>query len=289
MPTVPVPATPTALPLAADSPHDAAHLARACAVFLPGDPARTGTVAFWSPDGAVERDGTADDHAAATGPALTALTVVRPTADGVRTVTAPAVLLPLRTALPLLARVRGAADAHPATAFWSTAALLALHFVARGLVLPGLSESDHDAWRIGPLGPDDTERIRQLAAAMPPEAHAVPLDAGHTGDGRTGDGRTGEGPAGDESVEDESAEDEAAGDESAEDEAAGDESAEDEAAGDEAADDGPVAHSPAPLRLPAPEALLRAFLDAVADTLPRSPAAHLVTGGPAYAALAPQH
>ncbi|MGJ5761557.1 DEAD/DEAH box helicase [Streptomyces galbus] len=269
MPAAPVPATPTALPLVADSPHDAAHLARACAVFLPGDPARTGTVAFWSPDGAVERDGTADDHAAATGPALTALTVVRPTADGVRTATAPAVLLPLRTALPLLARVRGTADAHPATAFWSTAALLALHFVARGLVLPGLSESDHDAWRIGPLGPDDTERIRQLAAAMPPEAHAVPLDAGHTGDGRTG-----EGPAGDESAEDGSAEDEAAGDEAAE---------------DGSADDGPVAHGPVPLRLPAPEALLRAFLDAVADILPRSPTAHLVTGGPAYAALAPQH
>ncbi len=33
---------------------------------------------------------------------------------------------------------------------------------------------------------------------------------------------------------------------------------------------------------------LRAFLDAVADTLPRSPAAPLVTGGPAFAAMEPQ-
>ena len=36
-----------------------------------------------------------------------------------------------------------------------------------------------------------------------------------------------------------------------------------------------------PLRLPDPERLLRAFLDAVADTLPRSPAAPLAAGGPA--------
>ncbi|MFJ4485607.1 DEAD/DEAH box helicase [Streptomyces longwoodensis] len=153
--------------------------------------------------------------------------------------TVPAVLLPVRSALPLLARARGAADAHPATAFWGAATLLALHFVARGLLLPGLSEGDHDAWRIGPLGPDDTERIRHLAATMPPEAHAVPVGEGE--------------------------------------------------AVDEPTDEGPVTHGPTPLRLPAPETLLRAYLDAVADALPRSPAAHLVTDGPAYAASAPQH
>ncbi|MEV8592992.1 SNF2-related protein [Streptomyces sp. NPDC052012] len=44
---------------------------------------------------------------------------------------------------------------------------------------------------------------------------------------------------------------------------------------------------PGPLRLPQPEALLRAFLDAVADTLPRTPAAPYATGLP-FAARAPQ-
>ncbi|MFJ9763268.1 SNF2-related protein [Streptomyces erythrochromogenes] len=39
-----------------------------------------------------------------------------------------------------------------------------------------------------------------------------------------------------------------------------------------------------PPRLPAAEPLLRAFLDAVADTLPRSPAAPAAVGGPAFAA-----
>ncbi|MEV6679115.1 SNF2-related protein, partial [Streptomyces erythrochromogenes] len=42
-------------------------------------------------------------------------------------------------------------------------------------------------------------------------------------------------------------------------------------------------------RLPAAEPLLRAFLDAVADTLPRSPAAPAAAGGPAFAARPPEH
>ncbi|MGW9438322.1 DEAD/DEAH box helicase [Streptomyces sp. NPDC055607] len=43
-----------------------------------------------------------------------------------------------------------------------------------------------------------------------------------------------------------------------------------------------------PLRLPDPEALVRAFLDAVADALPRTPAAAHAVGAP-FAARAPQH
>ncbi|MGW7362821.1 DEAD/DEAH box helicase [Streptomyces sp. NPDC054841] len=43
-----------------------------------------------------------------------------------------------------------------------------------------------------------------------------------------------------------------------------------------------------PLQLPDPEALIRSFLDAVADTLPRTPAAEHAAGRP-FAAMAPQH
>ncbi|MEV5356044.1 DEAD/DEAH box helicase [Streptomyces sp. NPDC052693] len=131
--------------------------------------------------------------------------------------------MPVGAALPLLTRARVAGEGHRATVFWGAAAFQALHLVARGLLLPGLSPGDHDAWRTGPLGAPDIEALRRLAAAMPPEAHAVPLPG-------TG-----------------------------------------------------------PLRLPDPEQHLRAFLDAVADSLPRSPAAALVTGGPAYASPEPVH
>ncbi|MEU3689068.1 DEAD/DEAH box helicase [Streptomyces narbonensis] len=48
------------------------------------------------------------------------------------------------------------------------------------------------------------------------------------------------------------------------------------------------ASGPGPLRLPDPEALVRAFLDAVADTLPRTPAAAHAVGAP-FAARAAQH
>ncbi|MCX5555848.1 DEAD/DEAH box helicase [Streptomyces sp. NBC_00038] len=199
----------------AATPAEIAELARCCAVFVPADPSRTGSVAFWHPDGDAPPEvasGSAED-----------LTVVLPAGEDVDLVTVPAVFLPVRAALPVLTRARAAAQAHRATSFWGAAAVLALQFAARGLLLPGLTAEDHDAWRAGPLRADDLERIRELAAAMPPQAHAVPL--------------VGAGP----------------------------------------------------LRLPDPERLLRAFLDAVADALPRSPAAALVAGGRAFAAPEPQH
>ncbi|WP_371664811.1 DEAD/DEAH box helicase [Streptomyces sp. NBC_00280] len=199
----------------AATPSEISELARCCAVFVPGEPARTGLVAFWRPDGEAPpavAAGTVDD-----------LTVILPGDLGVERTQVTAVLLPVRAALPVLTRARGAAQGHRATAFWGTAAVLALQLAARGLLLPGLSAGDHDAWRAGPLGAPDVERVRELAAAMPPEAHAVPLEGTE------------------------------------------------------------------PPRLPDPERLLRAFLDAVADALPRSPAASLATGGAAYAVREPQH
>ncbi|MDQ1040402.1 superfamily II DNA or RNA helicase [Streptomyces sp. V3I8] len=199
----------------APTPFEIAELARRCAVFVPADPARTGRVAFWLPDG--------EEPPHVDSGSVEELTVALPGEDGVELVRVPAVVLPVRAALPVLTRARTASQAHGASAFWGAAAVLALQLAARGLLLPGLSAGDHDAWRAGPLSAQDLERIRELAAAMPPHAHAVPVDEAR------------------------------------------------------------------PLRLPDPERLLRAFLDAVADTLPRSPAASLAAGGPAFAAAQPQH
>ncbi|RST15975.1 DEAD/DEAH box helicase [Streptomyces sp. WAC05374] len=149
------------------------------------------------------------------------MTVVAP---DTRPTVVPALLMPLPEALPVLTRAGCAADASPATAFWRQAALLALQLVARGLLLPGVGATEHDAWRVGPLTAEDRERVRTLAASMPPGAHAVPV-------GTAADGM---------------------------------------------------------VLLPEPERLLQSFLDAVADALPRTPAAPLASGGPAYAAYEPQ-
>ncbi|WP_052866680.1 DEAD/DEAH box helicase [Streptomyces niger] len=205
--------------LPAIGPDRIAGLARCAAVYVPGDPPRTGRIAFWRPDG----EPLSDDFAPATA-TVEELTVALPIEDGqVVPREVPAVLLTVDAALPVLTRARASRTAHPAAAFWGAASLIALHLVARGKLLPGLSRSDRDAWRCGPLEPSDLARIRELAAVMPPYAHATPL------------------PGSD------------------------------------------------PVRLPGPERLLRSFLDAVADGLPRSPAAEIAAGGPAYAAFLPQH
>ncbi|MFG3332530.1 DEAD/DEAH box helicase [Streptomyces tendae] len=215
---------------------------RLAAVFLPAPLPREGRIAFWDADGgpvddsllghgstdispgtdASVEDAAAEDAGGAVageadgdrsgGP--TELTVVRRHGGGVRRGTAPALSLPLAEALPLLVRARHDPAAHPATACWGAAALHALRLTARGRLLPGLTATGHDAWRAGPLDPDDIAHLRAVAAALPPEGHAVPLDG------------------------------------------------------------------PGPIRLPEPEALVRAFLDAVADTLPRTPAAPHATGRP---------
>ncbi|MFG3498850.1 DEAD/DEAH box helicase [Streptomyces sp. NPDC047928] len=193
---------------------DISDLARCSTVFLPAEPARSGRVAFWAPDGGLPGSGPRDE-----------LTVV---ADDALPQAVPALLVPVRDALPVLTRAWAATRssspaAHPAAAFWGAAALVALDLVARGKLLPGLTPADHDAWRVGPLAAEDLERVRVLAASMPPAAHAVPV-------GTAADGT---------------------------------------------------------VLLPEPERLLRSFLDAVADTLPRTPAAPLAAGGPAFAADEP--
>ncbi|MEU7226249.1 DEAD/DEAH box helicase [Streptomyces chrestomyceticus] len=217
------PAFPPALPPAPSAPPSA--LARCAAVFLPADPARTGRVAFWRADGTAAGEGA--------GWPTQSLTVAWDTGgnghgDGIQLIDVPAVVLSVADALPVLTRARTSRTSDPAAAFWGTAAVLALQLVARGRLLPGVSRSGHDAWRAGPLDPADVERLRELAVALPPQAHAVPLSG--TADPGSG-----------------------------------------------------------PVLLPDPERLVRDFLDAVADSLPRSPAAALVTGGPAFAAPEPQH
>ncbi|MFB8028397.1 MULTISPECIES: DEAD/DEAH box helicase [unclassified Streptomyces] len=194
--------------------NEISELSRCSAVFLPADPARTGLIAFWNADGSTPppSPGKPTDMAVAG-------------TDG-SPYLVPASLMTVREALPVLTRARADSLASPSAAFWGAAGVLALQLVARGLLLPGLSPGDHDAWRAGPLTADDIGRIQVLAASMPPEAHAVPLELRE--------------------------------------------------------EDGPV-------MLADPEPLLRSFLDAVVDGMPRTPGAEFVTGTPVFASRTAQH
>lgn len=183
-------------------------------MFQPGDPPRSGHIAFLNtdrgPGGGPGGDGRvtiAEEH--------DGRIIVRPAA---------ATLVPIADAVAALARARMDPAAHPAARFWGAAALIALQLVTRGRILPGVTPGGHDSWRAGPLDAADAQRVRELAAAMPATARAIPLDP---------------------------------------------------------------APAPDDLLLPDAETLLRAFLDAVADAMPRSPGAVRATGTTAFAAVKP--
>ena len=132
-------------------------LARCAVVFEAGDPPRTGWMAFW----ADPRSG-ADSGGLPEGIGETSELTVVVAAGGCCPHGACGASAG-RDAVPVLSRARRALRAHPAAAFWGAAALVALQLVARGRTLPGVSDGGFDAWRVGPLEPDDVERIRELA------------------------------------------------------------------------------------------------------------------------------
>ncbi|MEV4498051.1 SNF2-related protein [Micromonospora arborensis] len=186
-------------------------------VFEPGDPPRTGAVSFYDPTGqALPAE---FDDLGERGELELALP-----RDGVVTLSTTQVCaIPVGDAVRQLLALRDADDVTPAAAFWSAVAVTGLHLAARGRLLPGVSPEGWDAWRAGPFDIADVQRIRALAAAMPPEARAVPVDMGAE-----------------------------------------------------------------QLVLPEPEGLVYAFLDAVADTLPRTPAATWLTGDVRFTGLKPE-
>ena len=175
------------------------------AAFVPADPPRAGRLLLTAePAPGLGAPGTAE--------------VVPPPGDEARTARVRRVTVADALA-PLLRLPDDAADA---LRFWAEAARFALHLVARGRLLPGVSPAGFDAWRVGPLDAADADRLHALAAAMPPTARAVP------------------------------------------------------------------AASAEPLALPAAAPLVRAFLDAVADVLPRTDGAAEAVGTPLFAAAEPQ-
>ncbi len=70
--------------------------------------------------------------------------------------------MPMRGAIPVLTRAIRVDDAHPSVGLLSGATLLAMKLVAAGRIR--LSETG-DSWRVGPLQPDDDDRLHALASA----------------------------------------------------------------------------------------------------------------------------
>ena len=133
------------------------------ATFVPGDPAREGWLAVW----------TVDQDSADTGEAKDELELVLPAGSRVRRRTVPVTRWDLDDAVPFLVDLPADADVRPSVRAWAAAARDAVELVARGRITPGLSLEDADQWTLGPFDPADVRRRRQLADALPPEAHAT--------------------------------------------------------------------------------------------------------------------
>jgi superfamily II DNA or RNA helicase len=128
------------------------------ATFVPADPPRAGALAVWG-------DGQGPDE----------LDLVLPAGRGARRRRVRGWQLPLAAALPaLLAPAAGRASG--SVAAWSAAAATGVGLVARGRLVPAASPDGYGAWRVGPLDAADLDWLRRLAAAMPPQGHAVPVD-----------------------------------------------------------------------------------------------------------------
>ena len=78
--------------------------------------------------------------------------------------------LSVEEALPLLLSRR---EKSRSLAAWSAAAAAGLDLIAQGRLRPAVTASGYGSWRIGPLDTSHAERLHALAAALPPEAHAL--------------------------------------------------------------------------------------------------------------------
>ncbi len=133
-------------------------------VFVPADPPRAGSFAWYEPSGSA--DGATSTH----------LDVVVPAGSRVRRRRVAATQLSLADAIAVLGELERRPDsvAAPASArAWARALTAGLVLVARGRLYPTVSSAGFDAWAAGPLDAGDRQLLSDLAAAFPAAAHAL--------------------------------------------------------------------------------------------------------------------
>ena len=136
------------------------------AVFVPDDLPRAGRFALRDTRDA--RDEAGADEVAGSG----TLELFTSSAGELRKRAITVRFLSIQETLPLLLSAR---DKSPSLAAWSAAALAGLDLIARGRLRPAVNSSGYGTWRIGPLEAADAQRLHALAAALPPEGHALAL------------------------------------------------------------------------------------------------------------------
>lgn len=134
-------------------------------VFVPADPPRAGTFAWYDPNGPV-----------ADGAEMATLEVVVPAGSRVRRRRVAAIPLSLVDAVAVLGEVErrsGGPDVLASAVAWARALTAGLVLVARGRLYPTVSPAGFDAWAVGPLDAADRHLLAELAATFPAAAHAT--------------------------------------------------------------------------------------------------------------------
>ena len=132
--------------------------------FVAVDPPRQSFFAAWDPanPGGLGADSTID------------IELALPASRGTQKQTVAAQKFALVDAIDQLTTLRRDDQASQSAHAWAGVIRTGLALIARGKVLPWVSPSGYDTWRVDPLDPGDHQMLGSLVQALPTVAHAVP-------------------------------------------------------------------------------------------------------------------
>jgi hypothetical protein len=138
------------------------------AVFVPDPLPRRSHLALWHPGGVPVAPGDCPSR-------VDEVELVVPTARSVRRRGVHARLLRIGDVLGWLTGLGPGDEPTVSLAAWVVATRLGVELVARGRLLPAVTDDGDDTWRVGPLDAADDAHLAELAQRFPPSAHALPV------------------------------------------------------------------------------------------------------------------
>src|ERR1019366_10662636 len=138
------------------------------AVFVPDPLPRRSHLALWHPGGVPVAPGDCPSR-------VDEVELVVPTARSVRHRRVRARLLQIGDVLGWLTGLGPGDEPTVSLAAGVVATRLGVELVARGRLLPAVTDDGDDTWRVGPLDAADDAHLAELAQRFPPSAHALPV------------------------------------------------------------------------------------------------------------------